>query len=206
MTNAIIGQPEGATPLDDISGLIRGDVTNRKQLDEAETLNIVSAIEWMEAGRFANVYTVGFYQELHARMFDQVWRWAGALRSKTGITTNIGAPPAKVPFELGRVAMDFRREWEGGSVASGGFIPFVARYHHALVRVHPFNNGNGRWSRLATDVVVERLARASRLVWAANTLDTDSAERAKYIAALKEADAGNLQPLIEYIQALNPNH
>ncbi len=202
MTKAITEEPEGATPLADISGLLRDDITTRGQLDEAEGLNIVSAVEWIERGRFVDVFTVKFYRELHTRMYDQVWAWAGALRSQTGTTPNIGVPPASVPAELGRVAMEFAREWEARNVER--LLPFLARYHHALVWVHPFDNGNGRWSRLACDAVVERLANAPHIVWATDTLNVDSDERSAYIAALKQADTGNLQPLVNYLESLNP--
>ena len=50
MTEALTDQPEGATPLDDVSGLLRDDITTRGQLDEAEGLNIVNAVEWIERG------------------------------------------------------------------------------------------------------------------------------------------------------------
>ena len=201
MTNAITDQPEGATPLDDISGLLRDDITTRGQLDEAEGLNIVNAVEWVERGRLVDVFTAKFYRELHSRMYDQVWAWAGVLRSQTGATSNIGVAPAMVPAELGRVAMEFARTWEARN--DERLLPFLARYHHALVCVHPFNNGNGRWSRLASDAVVERLANAPRIVWATDTLNVDSEERSAYIAALKQADSGNLQPLVDYLETLN---
>ncbi len=106
-----------------------------------------------------------------------------------------------VPTELGRVAMEFARTWEARN--DERLLPFLARYHHALVCVHPFNNGNGRWSRLASDAVVERLANAPRIVWATDTLNVDSEERSAYIAALKQADSGNLQPLVDYLETLN---
>ena len=66
MTDKIADQPEGATPLDDISGLLREYITTRRQLDEAESLNIVNAVEWIERGRLGNVFTVEFYQDLHS--------------------------------------------------------------------------------------------------------------------------------------------
>ncbi len=72
MVDEIVDQPEGATPLDDISGLLRDDITTRGQLDEAEGFNIVNAVEWLERGRLPDVFTVEFYQELHSRMYDQV--------------------------------------------------------------------------------------------------------------------------------------
>lgn len=113
-------------------------------------------------------------------------------------------PPEKVPMELGRVAMKYNKEWEARGDKS--LLPFVARYHHTLVSVHPFDNGNGRWSRLACDVVVERLAGNPRIVWATDTLTKNSKERSAYIAALKQADELNSQPLIDYLVKLNPDH
>jgi Fic-DOC domain mobile mystery protein B len=197
MTDKISDEPEGATPLDDISGLLREDITTRGQLDEAESLNIVNAVEWLERRRFPGVFTVEFYQELHSRMYDQVWSWAGTLRSVTGARPNIGVAPQMVPMELGRVAMDYNREWEDRGDEK--LVPFIARYHHALVSVHPFDNGNGRWSRLSCDAVVEHLAKEPPIVWAIDTLVKNSDERSDYIAALKQADQFKYDPLIEYL-------
>ena len=202
MTDKISDQPEGATPLDDISGLLREDITLRGQLDEAESLNIVNAVEWLESGRLGDVFTVKFYKGLHLRMYDLVWSWAGVLRSDTGTRPNIGVSPESVPVELGRVAMEYDREWNAGG--DQNLLPFVARYHHALVSVHPFDNGNGRWARLACDAVVECLARKPSIVWATDTLVKNSDQRSTYIAALRHADQFDYQPLIDYLTELNP--
>ncbi|NOX98203.1 MAG: Fic family protein [Verrucomicrobia bacterium] len=93
-------------------------------------------------------------------------------------------------------------EWETYDQES--LIPYIARYHHALVRVHPFNNGNGRWFRLACDVVIKRLTKVKPIIWVTDTLNTNSDERKQYIAALKRADDFDYQPLIDYLKKLNP--
>jgi Fic-DOC domain mobile mystery protein B len=205
MSKAITAQPEDATPLDDISGLLRDDITNRKQLDEAETLNILSAQDWIARGRLGDLFTIPFYQKLHTSMFNQVWAWAGQLRSITGDRPNIGVDPATVPMELGAVAMEYNRQWEERKETES-LLPLIANYHHALVKVHPFNNGNGRWSRLACDAVMIRLAKVPPITWATDTLTIDSDERKRYISALKQADQFNQKPLIEYLSELNPDH
>jgi Fic-DOC domain mobile mystery protein B len=202
MTDEITDQPEGATPLDDISGLLRLDITTRGQLDEAETLNILGAVDWIERGRLRDVFTVDFYERLHSRMYDDVWEWAGDLRSVTGAKLNIGVPPEIVPMELGRVAMEYNKEWQNSDHTN--LLPLIARYHHALVWVHPFNNGNGRWSRLACDVVMKRSANKPPITWATDTLNVDSEERSQYINALKMADGFDFDPLVEYLSKLNP--
>ncbi len=201
MTDKITDQPDGATPLDDISGLLRDEITTREQLNAAETVNILSAEDWIEGGHLGDVFTVGFYMKLHKRMYVEVWQWAGTLRSVTGARSNIGVAPEMVPMELGRVAMDYNKEWETHDQES--LIPFIASYHHALIRVQPFNNGNGRWARLACDVVIKRLTKIKPITWATDTLNADSDERKQYIAALKRADDFDYQPLIDYLKELN---
>ena len=101
--------------------------------------------------------------------------------------------------------MEFNRAWEALNDLTH-LVPFIAKYHHALVHVHPFNNGNGRWSRLTADAVVQRLADQPPLIWAtdAATLEVNSEDRSHYLAALKDADVGDFQPLIDYICRLNP--
>jgi Fic-DOC domain mobile mystery protein B len=203
--DAITNQPRGSTPIEDISGLIP-DITTRSELDEAESLNIVNAIDWVESGRIGDPVTVGFYNHLHRRMYEEVWIWAGKLRTETGDAVKPPfSPPEFVGRDIGRVAMEFNNEWQALEDRTH-LIPFVARYHHALVRVHPFNNGNGRWSRLAADAVVQRLADQPPMHWASDaaTLVVDSEERSRYIAALRAADKGELQPLVAYLSSLNP--
>ena len=164
------------------------------------------ATDWLARGHINDLFTVGFYTDLHRRMYDDVWEWAGQLRSQTG--TRVKPPfssPERVPQDLGRVAMEFNRAWEALNDLTH-LVPFIAKYHHALVHVHPFNNGNGRWSRLTADAVVQRLADQPPLIWAtdAATLEVNSEDRSHYLAALKDADVGDFQPLIDYICRLNP--
>jgi Fic-DOC domain mobile mystery protein B len=202
MSSAITDQPEGATPIEDASGLVQ-EIATRGELNDAEALNIVNADEWLETDRIGDLFTVQFYRELHTKMYDQVWSWAGALRTQTNVTTNVGSAPPDVARDLGQVALEFHREWQGRN-DTDDVLPFVARYHHALVLVYPFNNGNGRWSRLACDAVVARLTDQRPILWATDTLVVNSEERHVYIQALRQADARVFQPLIDYLVALNP--
>ena len=202
MSDGLTDQPEGATPIDDVSGLLQ-DITTRGELNDAEGLNIVTALDWIDKGRVDDLFAVQFYRELHTKMYDQVWAWAGSLRSQTGEITHPGSRPEAVGQDLGRVAMEFHREWEALK-DNTPLLPFISRYHHALVLVHPFNNGNGRWSRLAADAVLQRLAGEPPLIWATDTLVADSDGRKEYFAALRAADAGDFQPLLNYLVALNP--
>ena len=61
------------------------------------------------------------------------------------------------------------------------------RVHHRLLAIHPFPNGNGRHSRLMSDLLIERLGGAS-FSWGGGSL-TDTGElRRRYVDALRAAD------------------
>ncbi len=82
MANLEIQYPSGATPLspDEVEGLIPDYITTQGELNELEQSNIQDAIIWLQRRRPAEVLTLSFIFELHKRMFNQVWRWAGHSR------------------------------------------------------------------------------------------------------------------------------
>ena len=76
----------------------------------------------------------------------------------------------------------------------------AARFHHRLVSVHPFANGNGRHARLATDVLLEDLGRP-RFTWGAANLDREGPARAAYLDALRQADGRVYAPLLAFVRS-----
>ncbi|MGO8657789.1 mobile mystery protein B, partial [Rhizobium ruizarguesonis] len=61
------------------------------------------------------------------------------------------------------------------------------RFHHRLVAIHPFPNGNGRHARLAADLLIERLG-GERFSWGGETLADVGELRTRYVVALRAAD------------------
>jgi fido (protein-threonine AMPylation protein) len=84
---------------------------------------------------------------------------------------------------------------------------FQLSFHHRLVWVHPFRNGNGngRWARLACDAVAIRVLKQPPIVWASGDLATASQERSTYIEALRAADGLDHRPLVQYLSEHNPD-
>ena len=77
----------------------------------------------------------------------------------------------------------------------------VIRFHHRLVSIHPFPNGNGRHARLIADVLIEQLG-APRFSWGGSSSQVDtSGLRQQYIAALQQADRGDLGALLAFARA-----
>jgi len=78
----------------------------------------------------------------------------------------------------------------------------AVRFHHQLVLIHGFPNGNGRHARLMADLLIMRLGRP-RLTWgsASGSLNPAGAIREKYLNALRAADQGQIDGLIEFARS-----
>ncbi len=73
----------------------------------------------------------------------------------------------------------------------------AARFHHRLVAIHPFPNGNGRHARMMADIMLIALG-CNRFSWGSNSLAESSPVRKLYIEALREADRMNYEKLINF--------
>jgi Fic-DOC domain mobile mystery protein B len=184
-----------ATPLTpaERQDLVPTYITLRSELNELEQKNIAAAVQWA-FGRRKVATRENFLKSLHRRMFNQVWRWAGNYRNTE---RNLGVKPHLIEIEL-RNALDDARYWIEHKSYPDDEI--AVRFHHRLVSVHPFPNGNGRWSRLATDVLIAQLG-GKRFTWGGADLRAASSARNVYIAALKAADNHDLAPLIAFARS-----
>lgn len=132
---------------------------------------------------------------LHRRMYGNVWRWAGQPRTSE---KNIGrADWWALREHLHQLLGNIRAQVEHGGRDPDGI---ALDFHHQLVAIHVFPNGNGRHARLAADLLAERLGRPP-FAWGQSDLVRVGDARAAYVAALKAADAGNLGPLLAFARS-----
>jgi Fic-DOC domain mobile mystery protein B len=187
--------PPGATPLDpdERAGLIPGHITTQGELNEWEQLNIVQGEQWARKRR-REILTDEFLRQLHRQMFGETWRWAGEFRKSD---KNIGVDWLKIGVELKTLRDDVRYQVERGSYPAD---EVAVRFHHRLVAIHPFPNGNGRHARLMADLLVERLEGA-RFTWGSRSLIDAGETRQRYIAALQAADARDIAPLLAFARS-----
>lgn len=185
------GLADGATPLDqdEAEELIPEHITTRRELNEWEQSNILQAESWL-LGKSPDVLTEDFVRLLHRKMFDRTWRWAGEFRRSN---KNIGADWPTIPVALRELLAD-ARHWTDRDTYSPREA--AVRFHHRLVKIHCFANGNGRHARLCADALLVGLGQP-RLSWGAE-LDNPSDARTTYIAALRAADQGDYAPLLSF--------
>ena len=185
--------PEGATPLDpdEAADLIPGHVRTRGQLNVWEQENILAAARWTQRTRFAALEERTI-RELHRRMFDRTWGWAGTYRRSD---KNIGVEWSSIPEEV-RKLMDDGAYWIDEQVFD---IDEVAiRLHHRLVCIHPFPDGNGRHARWWCDMILVQNDRRP-VQWQNQSLGSAGAARSAYIDSLRAADRGDFEPMRELL-------
>jgi len=193
-------EPAGATALTEAErrGLLL-PVLTRAELNRAEAANISDAMSWLflSGGRLRPELVTGedWLKRLHRRMYGQVWAWAGQYRTSD---RNLGVPYWQIRMDM-RVLRDDALAWLADTTAARyGDDECAIRFGYRLVVIHPFPNGNGRWSRLASDALIVALG-GTRFSWGAATLTEPGATRRDYIRALQAADSGgDLGPLVAF--------
>jgi Fic-DOC domain mobile mystery protein B len=188
--------PPGATPIDpdEAKGLFLTHVTTRAQLDRWEQDNIIEAAAWLDRTRPTDILNERFVKELHRRMFGNVWRWAGRFRRSD---KNIGGPWHQVPSRL-RDLCDDARHWM--ELRDESPDQMAARFHHRLVSIHLFPNGNGRHARQMADLLLENVLHRPRFTWGGGDLSRVGDARQRYIAALHAADEHDYGPLLAFVR------
>jgi len=188
----LAGDPlPGQTPIDDISGLkIRG-ISTLGELSVEEGRNILKAAKRYLGKRItarSAPFTFGWMLDVHKQMFGDVWKWAGQLRTTDGL--NFGQPCAMLSSLLHDLCQDLPtwREFD--------HPPFeqAARLHHRAVWIHPFLNGNGRWARMLANIWL-RVNKHPHTDWPEQTMGANGPVRDEYLAAIRQADQGDLNAL-----------
>jgi Fic-DOC domain mobile mystery protein B len=195
MTDPLVPQGDGGTELteEEREGLSPSYITLRSELNEAEQANILEAEEWAFA-RKRDLLEEEFLNNLHKRMYGNVWRWAGRYRISG---KNIGIDAYRIPTEL-RQLLDYCRYW----IENGTYEPdeIAVRFHHRIVSIHCYPNGNGRHARLAADLLLRSIGQ-ERFSWGGKNLVDVGETRGRYIAALQAADKHDFGPLLEFVRS-----
>lgn len=193
----VLDEQDGQTPLDpdENAGLIPRHIETKDALNDWEQENILQATKWLRRAKVPEVLSEGFCRDLHRRMFDKTWKWAGTFRTSD---KNIGCEWTMVAVNLNQL-LGNAKYW----VENETFPPdeTATRFHHALVWIHPFPNGNGRHSRMMADALLKQLGQKA-FSWGggANLVNANDV-RARYLAALRAADKNDFTDLLAFVRS-----
>lgn len=98
------------------------------------------------------------------------------------------ATPQETPAEMNSLM-----QWYNDKITSNNVNPILvaAEFHYKFILIHPFDDGNGRTARILMNFILMKFGYPPVIV------KTDDKEN--YYRVLRLADAGNLEPFIEYI-------
>jgi len=186
--------PDGATPLDpdEAEGLMLTHITTREELNRWEFDNILEAKVWTDRTKPVDILNEEFIKTLHKRMFGNVWKWAGNFRHSD---KSIGGSWQHIPMSLKNLCDDTLL-WIELQDDPPDLI--AVRFHHLLVSIHPFSNGNGRHARAMTDLLLKNKLKQPEFSWGKLNLSDKEAVRKQYIDSLHSADNGDYKPLLAF--------
>lgn len=190
----------GQTPLseEEMEALLIPSITTREELDEFEQLNIQKAVEWYlirKKFEAEKILTEAFILDVHKRMLNEVWSWAGQFRTSE---KTIGIPWYQVSIRLRQLNDDCKYWIEHKTYADE---EIAIRFKHELVAIHLFPNGNGRHSRLMGDIVMKHIFKKSIFTWGHKNTTDKAKIRKTYIKSLQNGDNGNFKDLIAFAQS-----
>lgn len=199
---------DGATPVDadEAAGLLPKHIRTQEQLNQWEEENILEAEAWAFHGKQGKltadeVLTEAFVRKLHLTMFNQTWSWAGKFRRSD---KNIGVEFTRIAVGLNDLLENVKTQLSylpaQPKAQTVAMDQIAAKFHHQLVWLHPFANGNGRHARLMTDVLLHNLG-ATPFSWGGASLVNATSTRSVYLDALRAADRRDLQPLLAFVRS-----
>lgn len=136
-----------------------------------------------------------FVRDLHRRLYAPVWEWGGRQRSRE---TNIGVAPEHIAVETRNALDDLNYQWAHRTGIDARRLGIAT--HAALVRIHPFVDGNGRVTRLMADLVYL----AGQPGWEPIHAYDWEVDRTTYIRLLREYDlTRDSSALAEFVPVIN---
>lgn len=194
--------PEGASPIEDASGLIL-KIWTYDDLCAAEAENILQAVNIhlkrrKEPSRMW--FTEKYIRKVHYDMFESVWKWAGVYRESS---YTIGILPSQIRDEIAKLCGDVRY-WTTQKANPMSVLESAVRIHHRLAWIHPFQNGNGRHARLMADIYLHAHG-FSLPIWPSSDISKEGRTRKQYLQAIRRADNGDFRLLLEYTARYLPN-
>jgi fido (protein-threonine AMPylation protein) len=172
---------EGQTPLEESMrfDLKLKHIQDMTELYEIESEHIAEAIVWCESTH-KNHLEYPTWLELHKQMLGKIWKFAGNIRS-----TELANDDFHLPYNIRPSLLLMEKDLKYW-IEHKTYPPkeMMAIFHEKLLTIHPFKDGNGRWSRVLTEFICMK-ENIEVPNWGASIKD-DKLRRDTYIKAIIE--------------------
>jgi len=176
-------------------------ITDLHALQVAEEEALAQAYETLLGEvRLDTPMTCDLLRHIHARIFGDLYQWAGRWRTvwirKPGVTW---PPPDFLDQNMQEFESSVLRKYPAGTLQDdAAFCAAAGEIQGEFLVIHPFREGNARTIKLATDLLAAQTGRPP-LVY-----DSNEEGQHRYVAAAKAAFKKQYAPMAEIIaQALS---
>lgn len=167
-------------------GITIGGKSLREHLEATNNAKAFDLIEELAKDWKRNRINQETIQQVHEAVTKGIIEGGKYRTQNVRITGARKTPPdfSKVPKLMGALVEDIR-------VEGGDPIERAAFFHHRLVEIHPFIDGNGRVARLLTNLYLMGEGYPPIVL--------KKEDRMRYYSSLSSADGGNLKPFMLFI-------
>ena len=171
------------------------DLTDKNLINEYEAKGIATAELFVFELDSETEISTQLLLEIHRIAFSELYDWAGFWRS-THVTVGQLTPPepSKV-LPLMYQFIDNLNYKINNASSQQDHIDCLTYAHYEFIRIHPFNNGNGRTGRILMNIVALKFGYKPIELY-----HREGDSRRTYIEAMKSADHGNFEPLTTLIR------
>ena len=170
------------------------NITDKDLINEIEAKGIATAELFVFDLDTDIEITTQLLLEIHRIAFSELYDWTGSWRTTNVTVGQLNPPePAKVLQQMYQFIDNLKFKLQNATSVEA-HIDCLVYAHYEFIRIHPFNNGNGRTGRILMNLVALKLGyKPLELYYRQGN------SRNIYIEAMKSADNGNFLPLANLI-------
>jgi len=170
-------------------------LTDKNLLNEYEAKGITKAELYVFGLDTEIAISTTLILDIHRIVFEELYDWAGKWRNEN-VTVGLLIPPE--PAQIIHLMYQFIDNLNYKiSVAKtqDEIIETLIYAHYEFVKIHPFNNGNGRTGRLLMNLVTMKFGYKPLELY-----KREGESRKTYILSMQQADKGNFELLDSLIR------
>ena len=170
-------------------------LTDKIIINEYEAKGIASAELFVFGLDSDTPFSTQLLLEIHSVAFSELYDWAGKWRTTQVVVGQLTPPEPTQVLQLMYQFIDNLNFKINNSTTSLEHLETLTFAHYEFVRVHPFNNGNGRTGRIVMNLVALKFGYRPLELY-----HREGDSRKIYIDAMKSADKGTFEPLTNLIR------
>lgn len=166
------------------------NLTDKTLINEQEAKGIALAELYVLKLDIDTPISTSLLLDIHRIAFGHLYDWAGKWRTTNIVVGQLEPPQPYLLIQLMYQFIDNLNFTLSIVKTKEEYIDCLLYAHYEFIRIHPFNNGNGRTGRILMNVVAMKLGYRPLVLYS-----REGKSRRVYIDSMKAADRGNFEPL-----------